>query len=62
MMSEQSVGGDDMQRRLRTERVFRTTKKSVISAPAWPPKPKPAVPMALGADHADKSQRIRKLR
>ena len=35
-----------------TERELRTTRKSVISAPAWKPPPSPASPMALGADHA----------
>ena len=35
-----------------TAREFKTTRKSVISAPAWLPTPRPAVPMALGADHA----------
>ena len=36
-----------------TDWVFSTIKKSVISAPAWVPTPRPAVPMALGADHAE---------
>lgn len=27
-------------------------RKSVTSAPAWPPNPTPAVPMAEGADHS----------
>ena len=27
-------------------------RNSVISAPAWPPKPTPPRPMALGGDHA----------
>ena len=35
-----------------TEREFNTTRKSVISAPAWPPTPTPARPIALGADQA----------
>lgn len=35
-----------------TAREFKTTRKSVISAPAWLPTPRPAVPIALGADHA----------
>jgi hypothetical protein len=35
-----------------TDREFNTTKKSVTSAPACPPTPSPAVPIALGADHA----------
>lgn len=33
-------------------RELRTMRKSVTSAPAWPPKPKPAVPIALGADQS----------
>lgn len=38
-----------------TARVLRTIRKSVISAPACPPTPIPAEPIALGADHACKS-------
>ena len=37
---------------LLTERELRTTRKSVISAPACPPTPTPAVPIALGAVQA----------
>ena len=50
----QSVEPDNVQKVLRTARVFSTTRKSVISAPAWPPTPNPAVPIALGADHAER--------
>lgn len=35
---------------LTAERELRTIRKSVISAPSWPPMPNPAVPMALGLD------------
>jgi hypothetical protein len=42
-----------------TERELSTTRKSVISAPAWPPKPRPAVPIALGADQAPNNHKIR---
>ena len=35
-----------------TERELSTMRKSVISAPAWPPTPTPARPIALGADQA----------
>lgn len=43
-----------------TERELSTTRKSVISAPAWPPKPTPAVPIALGADQAS-NNKIRRI-
>jgi hypothetical protein len=39
-----------------TDLELRTTRKSVISAPVCTPTPKPAEPMALGADHAVTSQ------
>ena len=55
-MKELSVKSDNVQNILPTACVFSTTRKSVISAPAWPPTPKPAVPIALGADHAERSQ------
>ena len=44
-----------------TERELSTTRKSVISAPAWPPKPSPAVPIALGADQAPNNHKIRRI-
>ena len=43
-----------------TERELSTTRKSVISAPAWPPRPSPAVPIALGADQAPNNHKIRR--